>query len=166
MYCRNCGEQMDDLALTCLKCGTDTKAIVTPLAYQQQPQKPLCQQPQPTYYQQAPQHSPYPQPNYNTPSAVNGFNIASMVLGIVSLVFAPCLWYLSIPMSIVGLVLGLVGSSKSKNTGQPKGMGTAGIVMSLIALLFAFLVATIFATFFSSLLPSVDPPTWSITILS
>lgn len=170
MYCRSCGEQMDDLVLMCPKCGTNTKENDTPSAHQQQlyhrqPQQPHYQQPQLHYYQQISQHSPYPQPNCNMPSAVNGLNIASMVLGIVSLLFAPCLWYLSIPMSTVGLVLGLIGSSKSKNVGQPKGMGTAGIVMSLIALVFAILVATIFATFFSSFLPSVDPPIWSITIL-
>lgn len=118
--------------------------------YQQQPQAPNQQN-----YQQAPQQVAYPQPAYGPPppSPGKGMNIASMVLGIVSLVFSFCLYYLSIPMSIVGLVLGLIGTSKAKNAGQPKGMGTAGVVMNIITLGIGILAATILAAFFASFVP-------------
>lgn len=135
-----------------------------PPVYPEQPQDPNSQQqPQAPNYQnypqapqqQAPQQMPYQQPGYGPPppSPGKGMNIASMVLGIVSLVFSFCLYYLSIPMSIVGLVLGLVGTSKAKNAGQPKGMGTAGVVMNIITLGIGILAATILAAFFASFVP-------------
>ncbi len=44
----------------------------------------------------------YPTPTY--PQGGKGFAIASMVLGIVSIVFACCLWYISLVAGIVGLI--------------------------------------------------------------
>lgn len=59
---------------------------------------------------------------------VNGFNIASLVLGIVSIVLW-CTWFISIPCSILALVFGIIGIKK-----QGKGMAIAGIVTSAISL--------------------------------
>ena len=58
----------------------------------------------------------------------NGFAIASLVLGIVSIVFT------FIGLSWLGLILGIVGiilavNAKKKN---PSGMATAGLVLSII----------------------------------
>lgn len=68
----------------------------------------------------------------------SGFSIASMVLGIVALVMW-CMWYLSIPCSILALIFGILGVKKAK-----KGMAIAGIVTGSIALaiwLFLFIGA-------------------------
>lgn len=67
----------------------------------------------------------------------NGMAIASMVLGIVALVFGCCLWYISIPCSIVGLILG--GVSLAQKRGG-KGMAIAGIVLSAIGIIVAVIV--------------------------
>ena len=53
-----------------------------------------------------------------------GMSIASMVLGIIGLVFW-CIPILGGPIGIVGLILGIVGRKKGG-----RGMATAGIVMS------------------------------------
>lgn len=60
-----------------------------------------------------------------------GMAIASLVLGIVSVVFC-CAWYLAIPAAIVGLVLGIKANKVVKT-----GLGTAGIVLSIIGLIVA-----------------------------
>jgi hypothetical protein len=62
-----------------------------------------------------------------------GLNIASMVLGIISLVLLWA-WGIGIIPAIVGLVLGIVGKGKSREVGAPTGMATAGIVCSIVAL--------------------------------
>ena len=55
--------------------------------------------------------------------------IASMVLGIIALVIF-CVWYISIPCAIVGIVLGALFLRK----GQKSAMATAGIACSIISL--------------------------------
>lgn len=60
-----------------------------------------------------------------------GMAIASLVLGIVSIVFS-CAWYLAIPAAIVGLFLGVTANKAAKS-----GMTTAGIVLSVIGLIIA-----------------------------
>lgn len=58
----------------------------------------------------------------------NGFAIASLVLGIVSLVFNFfALQVFGLILGIVGIVLGVI--AKKKN---PTGMATAGLVLSII----------------------------------
>ncbi len=61
--------------------------------------------------------------------------IASLVLGIVALVVAwiPCIGVYTVILSIVGLILGAVGISKAKKTGQGKGVAIAGLVLNIIA---------------------------------
>ena len=66
-----------------------------------------------------------------------GLAIASMVLGIVSPVLCCCFYYLAVPCSIVGLVLGIVNIKK----GRPgKNMAVAGIIMSAIAVVFSIIL--------------------------
>lgn len=63
--------------------------------------------------------------------------VASLVLGIISLVFVilPFLWplaWIGGVTGIVGLVLGILARKKLKAAGQPTGSATAGFVMSII----------------------------------
>ncbi len=64
--------------------------------------------------------------NVQPDSEKKGFNIASMVLGIVSLV-AFCFWYISIPCAILAIIFGIVGRHKGGH-----GMGIAGLVLGII----------------------------------
>lgn len=89
----------------------------------------------------------------NTPvEEKKGISIASLVLGIVSLVLL-CFWYISLPCAIVAIVLGIIGRKKGG-----KGMGTTGIVLGAIALVIV-VVILILAAVGVSMLASMDPNT-------
>ena len=67
--------------------------------------------------------------NKNTTSnSVYGLNIAALVLGIVSIILW-CVWFISVPCSILALIFGIIGAIK-----PGKGMAIAGIITSAISL--------------------------------
>ena len=78
-----------------------------------------------------------------------GLSIASMVLGIVSIVLF-CVSYLSIPCAILALIFGFVGRKKGG-----KGMATAGIVLGIIALGLDILAIAGVATFMTAITPAM-----------
>lgn len=57
-----------------------------------------------------------------------GLSIASMVLGIISVVLF-CIWYISVPCAILAIVFGIIGKKKGG-----RGMATAGLVLGIVAL--------------------------------
>ena len=63
-----------------------------------------------------------------------GFCIASMVLGIVALVFA-CVWFISIPCGILAIIFGIIGI-KTVN----KGMAISGLITGGIGLAISFVI--------------------------
>ncbi len=73
------------------------------------------------------------------PKQGNGLAVAGMVLGIISLALF-CIWYVSFPCAVTGLILSIVGLGKSKQTGAGGGMAKAGLVLSLIALSLAMII--------------------------
>lgn len=83
------------------------------------------------YYQQGNPYDPY---QNQGPAPYNGLAIASLVIGIVSIVPCCLFPYLCIPLNIVGLILGII--SRKKPYGR--GMGLAGIIVNI-----AFLVLSI-----------------------
>ncbi len=69
-----------------------------------------------------------------------GMAIASMVLGIVSLVLF-CIWWLAIPCAILAVILGIVARGKAnRGEAEGRGMATAGIICGAIAILLAVLL--------------------------
>ena len=69
--------------------------------------------------------------NETTNAPINerkGFNITSMILGIISVVCF-CWWYVSVPCAIIAIIFSVAGK---KDAG--KGMGTAGMILGIIAL--------------------------------
>lgn len=59
-----------------------------------------------------------------------GFNITSMILGIIS-ILTFCWWYVSIPSGIIAIIFSIAGK---KDAGR--GMGVAGLVCGIIGLVF------------------------------
>lgn len=57
-----------------------------------------------------------------------GLSIASMVLGIISVVIF-CIWYISVPCAVLAIIFGVVGMKKGG-----KGMAIAGLVLGIVAL--------------------------------
>ena len=68
-----------------------------------------------------------------------GQAIAGMVLGIVGLLFsfgAYCVWFLSLPLTLVGVILSALAIKKcSAGVARGKGMAIAGLVTSIIGLI-------------------------------
>lgn len=110
--------------------------------YQQNNQQPYPQYQQPQYNGQSQyngqQQYQYQQNNnqYNQPSN-KGMAVASMVCGIVGLCLSCCFWYVALPASIVGLILGIISI---KNNAGGRGMAIAGVVTSGITVVLALLV--------------------------
>lgn len=57
-----------------------------------------------------------------------GLSIASMVLGIVSLVLF-CIWYISLPCAILAIIFAVFGMKKGG-----KGMAISGLVLGIVTL--------------------------------
>ena len=57
-----------------------------------------------------------------------GFNITSMILGIIAVVCV-CWWYVSVPCAIIAIIFAIAGKHDAG-----KGMGTTGLILGIIAL--------------------------------
>ena len=71
---------------------------------------------------------------------MKGKAIAGLVLGIVGIVFSFLgAWFsvIALPIAIVGLVLSVMGKKTLAAAGQPTGLGTAGLVLGIIAVVFS-----------------------------
>ncbi len=100
--------------------------------------------------EQQPESTPQNNTNNNGVVERKGFNITSMILGIVSVVLF-CFWYVSVPCSIIAIIFSIAGR---KDAGR--GMGIAGMVLGIIAIalwvLLFILAAVGIATFGSELM--------------
>ena len=121
MNCPNCNTELSANARFCPNCG---EAIVRPAGenaeYNKQAE-PLVIQPTYNYNQSSGQSS---ESTKSDEQPCHGKAIASLVLGILSLVFP----YFGLATSIVGLVLG----QQAKSAGNTEGINTAGRVLSII----------------------------------
>lgn len=71
---------------------------------------------------------------------MKGKATAGLVLGIVGLVFSFLgTWFsvIALPIAIVGLILSVSGKKALVAAGQPAGIGTAGLVLGIIAVVFS-----------------------------
>lgn len=132
MFCKNCGEQMDDLALACPKCGT---AVVT----QTPPQTPQYQQP--TYQQTPPPPPQYQQPTYQQPQYQQYQPQSAPVQDVPS----GGLKFLAFCVPIVGLILYFVWKDQKPLTAKSlvKPMIIGFIVINVLpTILYIILLAT------------------------
>jgi hypothetical protein len=121
--------------------------------------------PQPSYPQQ-PQYPPqqaYPQQanmplnvNVNTtinPQTGSSLGPAALVCGILGLLGGaiPVVQYFTFILSILAIAFGSSARKKAKQTGQPDGMATAGMVLGIIALILTIIMILLFIGIFASL---------------
>ncbi|WP_346888759.1 hypothetical protein [Clostridium sp. UBA1056] len=70
-------------------------------------------------------------------------SVASLVLGICSIVFTViswgCLWWLSLVLGVVGIVLGFIDMKKKKEAGVALGMAKGGFICSIIGICMAII---------------------------
>ena len=123
MICSKCGAELQDGAQFCNKCGQRIEFMPQ---QQQQPQ-------QQTQY--TPAQNPWGgnvpnQPMRSEEEPGKGLATASLILGILSLVFIFVGTY-----ALIGTLLGSIGiilAAVAKKKGNKSGVGTAGLVMSII----------------------------------
>lgn len=126
MRCGNCGQEYPDESAFCPNCGTQNNQQNNQSNGYQQPNG--YQQNQNNYQQPNGQYG-Y-QNNMSMQEQGKGFAIASMVCGILSIVFCWCYGF-------VGLILGIVAlamNNQYKKTGDTssEGMAKAGLVCGVI----------------------------------
>lgn len=115
MFCSNCGQKLDDNAVTCPNCGAETG--VSPAAATEQPAEQAGEARQ----QQAQQYQPPRE------SESNGFAIAGLI----------CAFFIP----ILGLIFSCIGLNRSKKmNGEGKGVSIAGIVISVLAIVLVVVV--------------------------
>ncbi len=147
MFCKNCGSQINEGASFCNNCGTPVKNQNNTATQQSTPvQQPVNQVNNvPPVQQQIPpmnnnQSYGYQQPNNMPPANEKkpiGLAVASMVLGICSLIFY-CIWFIALPTAIIGVILSILSLKNPQNGGR--GMAIAGLVTSIIALVLAVII--------------------------
>ena len=84
----------------------------------------------------------FPYPMYMTPTQdmtqkINGFSLASMILGILG-ILSSCTIILGGIFGVLGLIFGIIGLAQQKSgrfTGSSKGFGIAGVITSGVSLL-------------------------------
>lgn len=118
MYCKYCGQQIDDRAVFCVHCGVATDAFYYPPAAPGYP--PVMQG-----------YAPAPQ------KKTNGLSLAGMIVSIVGAIGGNYL--LCIP-SVVGIILSVIGLGKVKQLGSGKGFSIAGIIVGAVSLLIWILI--------------------------
>ncbi len=121
MFCRNCGKEIDDGALFCPHCGSQT---LNPSGTQPQAQPQVQPMTQQTVNVQ-----PFNAGPAQEAKGTNGFGIAGFVLGLLSLYLG--VYFCITP--IVGLILSIVGVVKMKSFKSCNGLAIAGLVLSIIA---------------------------------
>lgn len=135
MNCEKCGAVLEDGAKFCPSCGAAVEQAAEPFVTEQ----PTEQAAESYTTEQAPVEQSYmtEEPVQSTtyseevPPAGKGMAIGSMVCGILSIVLC-CFTYISVILSIVAIVLGII--SKKKTT-EGSGMALAGIITGGVGLL-------------------------------
>ncbi len=149
MFCFKCGASMPEDATVCPQCAAPVQAVPTPPpppAQQPSAPNPASTSPwlnvPPAPSQQSAQYPPQAQ-TYRAyqPAQTDGGAIASMVLGIASIVL--CLTFLA---GIPAIIIGHISLSRiKKSMGRLKGEGMAltGLILGYISLPFILIIAAI-----------------------
>jgi len=86
-----------------------------------------------------------PPMGYQTPAPQQsqGMAVGSLVCGIISILtsFAVCLWFISAPVGIVAVVLGLIAKGKAdRGEAGGKGMAKTGMILGIIGIVLSILI--------------------------
>ena len=161
-FCTKCGQQVSDQDRFCPGCGAPVVTAQNTSNNGQQPYggqpgtqntpgygpqnpSPYGGQGPAPYGQQGPQNYNRNFPQQNIPQGPKGLAIASMVVGICSVVFT---WVppLAIVLGALALIFGIVSVAKKMGG---KGMAVAGIVTGAVGFLYAIEVAITYGNVFS-----------------
>lgn len=151
--CPHCNTSCEDSDIVCSNCGYLFSAENIPYPPDGEADKQPSQQTQQPYQQSQQSYQPpvnYPQPGpegFQTapnPQKTNGLAIASLVLGIVGILFCWCYGFGILP-SIPGVILGIISLGQIKKNGQGgKGIAIAGLILSILGGLLSIIMIFVF----------------------
>ena len=119
MFCKHCGNPINDGAMFCHNCGASVNADHAAPQPQQQPQQ-------------------YQQPPYQNAPQISGSNVLAIVGFILALV-----------IPIAGLICSILGYVKAKNGAPYGGLALAGIIVSVaLMVLYLILIITLYRYFY------------------
>ena len=136
MFCKNCGAENKEGSKFCTSCGSelvDAKKKTTKKKEEVVEEKPVVEE---VKEEKVVEAKPVTTTNPEPKKESNGKAVASLVLGICSIVIFCLMW----PLSLIGLILG-IASKKS-------GLKVAGIIINALA----FALSTV-VLFFIFILP-------------
>ena len=139
MFCPNCSTLNEDCAHFCGACGT--KLTGTQILQQPITEQPAAQSD--SYYQV---QSWSAQTSWQHPRTEkvpgSGLGVASLVLGIVSIVLS-MVWWLSALCGGLAVLLATVALCKAERANQGNGVATAGLVCGLIGIALAVVIGLV-----------------------
>lgn len=96
--------------------------------------------------------SDFNNPNPNQETKYKGFAIASMVCGIVGIVFF-CVFYLSMILAVLAIIFGalVLNDNKKNGTNTGRGMAIAGLVLGIVTIGLAVIIFAGFGAAISSI---------------
>ena len=129
MVCKNCNSELAEGANVCPNCGTPVEKTEAPVYDASQN---FSNTSEPAYY------SP---DNVPAPGKTQG--IVALILGIISIVLSCCIPYISAPLSIAGIVVGIIGLKKAKLVGEKNTLALIGTIISVVGLLIGIVLLAI-----------------------
>lgn len=119
MFCPICGNDCREDQAFCENCGNPMHraAPVQPV------QNPYMDIPTAQHFQP------------EVPSKTMG--IVAMILGICSILFGCCIFFLAIPMAIAAIILGGIAMKRAKDAGRSNGFALAGLICGIVGLALA-----------------------------
>ena len=124
MVCKNCGSEVVSGANVCPNCGT-------PIANEQPPVQNINENPAPNFY-----------PNAPAPVPGKTLGIVSLILSIVSVVFACCYGF-GIIFAIAGVICGILGMKQAKQVGEKNTLAMVGAIISGVFILINIIVLVV-----------------------
>ena len=99
-------------------------------------------------------------------NAGKGLGVAGLILGILGVIsaFIPCLAAWAILLCLVGIILSAISISKAKKGIGPKGVGKAGLILSIIGAIIVVVWVFVFATAMSEGLDALQDPAFQDAI--
>ena len=133
-YCTKCGASITEGAKYCENCGEPV------------PQMNSCQHTEnnETEYSYVERKTTPSDTEMNPEKPVNGFAIASLILGILAVVLMFVSWHpaLAVPdilFGILAIVFGTIGMKRAKLNNSPSGIAIAGLVCGIVSVSVAVL---------------------------
>jgi hypothetical protein len=136
MFCLKCGRELPDEAKFCAYCGAQINSTTNQIPENKNPQVNTYQSVGAMNYNQNRQPINFNNAiNGNKGNEKEGFGIAALILGILSIIFSFTM-ILSIIMGLIAVIFGIIHIAKKSR----KGLGVAGIITGVFGIIISIAI--------------------------